>query len=113
MLYMLTLSTPPPHARIPALRAADSTGYVFILVDVPLVKRGVWILLQIGHTVGYGAIWGYHLRDHRHIHIWIDVRRRIGVDVVVLRREVLIWRIVSRHGLVWLRLYVFRETVVE
>lgn len=113
MLYMLALSTPPSHARIPALRTPDSTGCVFILVDVALVERWVWILLQIGHTVGHGAIWRYHLRAHRHIDIGIDDWRGIWVDVIILRRQVLIWRIVSRHALTWLRMKVLCEMVVD
>ena len=93
MLDMLAGLTSPPHTRIAAWRSAQYSWDIFILVQIPRVKRGLWILLQIGHTVGHGAIWRNHLRHSGHV----DVRDGIGVDPIVPRRQVRIRRIITRH----------------
>ena len=50
-----------------------------------------WTLQRI--SMRNGAVRHHHRRD-----IWrVGIRRRIRIDVVVLRRDVLVWRVVSRH----------------
>lgn len=106
MLHLVAGSGSTSHARISTLRGIHGTGEILILAHVGLlhlrfsvlhersgnsmVHRAFWEAVS---GVRVRAVWRHRWRDIPQVGIW----DRVWINIVVLRRYVVIRRIVSRH----------------
>ena len=103
MFYTITRSRSSSHAPVSARRRSSTWLVVLVLVQEALLELRFPILNErTRHRMVQRAFW-YSMREgairrHDWGSIWYaGVRHRIGIDLIVLRRQVLIGVIVARH----------------